>query len=178
MAREAGISSKTVRTYFDILESTYLGYRVQPWKRSKTRRMILTEKFYLFDVGVTNFLAHRRPMLGSLEFGKSFEHYVLMELKAYQAYRNPDMPISFWRSSTGQEVDFILGDKEVAIEVKGQKRVHDGDNRTLSALREDGPIKHALIVCLENQPRKLGKDTYVVPWKYFLEQLWAGEYGV
>lgn len=178
IAREAGISSKTVRTYFDILENTYLGYRIPPWKRSKTRRMILTEKFYLFDVGVTNFLAHRRPLLGSPEFGKSFEHYILMELKAYQAYKNPDLPIAFWRSSTGQEVDFILGEKDAAIEIKGHKRVHDGDNRALNALQEDGPVKHALIVCLETQPRKLGKNVWVLPWKTFLEKLWAGDFGV
>jgi uncharacterized protein len=178
VAREAGISAKTVRTYFDILEDTYLGYRIPPWKRSKTRRMILTEKFYFFDVGVTNFLAHRRPMLGSPEFGKSFEHFILMELKAYQAYRSPDLPINFWRSSTGQEVDFILGEKDVAIEIKASKRIHDGDHRNLTALQEDGLVKHSLIICLENQPRKLGKNIFVLPWKIFLEKLWAGDFGV
>lgn len=178
VAREAGISSKTVRTYFDILESTYLGYRVQPWKRSKTRRMILTEKFYLFDIGVANFLARRRPLLGSAEFGKSFEHYILMELKAYQAYRNPDMAITFWRSSTGQEVDFILGEKDAAIEIKGSKRVHDGDHRGLTALQEDGPVKQSMIVCLESQPRKMGKAIQVMPWKLFLEKLWGDEFNL
>jgi uncharacterized protein len=51
-----------------------------------------------------------------------------MELRAYQAYRDPELPISFWRTSTGHEVDFILGEKDVAVEVKGSKRVHDGDS--------------------------------------------------
>ncbi|MEK7879682.1 MAG: AAA family ATPase, partial [candidate division NC10 bacterium] len=87
VARETGVSHKVVRSYFDILEDTYLGFRVPPWTKSKTRRMILAEKFYLFDVGVANYLARRRPLVGSAEFGKSFEHYLLMELRAFQAYR-------------------------------------------------------------------------------------------
>lgn len=174
VAREAGISNRVVRTYFDILEETYLGFRVPPWRSSKNRRMILTEKFYLFDVGVTNYLARRRPLLGSAEFGKSFEQYILMEILAYKAYRSPDLPVTFWRTSTGQEVDFILGDKEVALEVKGGARVHVGDLAALNAIAEDGPVKNKIVVCLEAEPRKLDSGTRILPWQMFLEELWAG----
>jgi predicted AAA+ superfamily ATPase len=138
--------------------------------------MITTEKFYLFDVGVANYLSRRQPLLGSPEFGKAFEHYILMELKAYQAYRNPDMPITFWRTSTGREVDFILGEKELAVEIKGSSRVHEGDIRSLQALIEDGPIKRCCLVCLEKQPRTLTHNKIqVLPWQMFVEQLWDGE---
>lgn len=175
IARETGVSHKVIRTYFDILEDTYLGFRIPPWKKSKNRRMITTEKFYLFDVGVANYLSRRQPLLGSSEFGKAFEHYILMELKAYQAYRNPDMPITFWRTSTGREVDFILGEKELAVEIKGSSRVHEGDIRSLHALIEDGPIKRRCLVCLEKQPRNLTNNIQVLPWQMFIEQLWNGE---
>jgi uncharacterized protein len=174
IARETGVSHKVVRTYFDILEVTYLGFRIPPWKKSKDRRMIITEKCYLFDVGVANYLARRQPGIGSSEFGKAFEHYILMELKAYQAYRNPDMPITFWRTSTGREVDFIIGDKELAIEVKGSSRVHEGDIKSLKALLEDGPVKKSVIVCMEKQPRKLTTDIEAIPWEMFVKQLWEG----
>ncbi len=177
IARETGVSHKVVRTYFDILEDTYLGFRIPPWKKSKNRRMITTEKFYLFDVGVANYLARRQPKIGSQEFGKAFEHYILMELKAYQSYRNPDMPITFWRTSTGREVDFILGDKEVAIEIKGSSRIHEGDIGTLQALLEDGPVKKCFIVCLEKQPRQLTINIEAIPWQIFIERLWYGEFG-
>jgi len=118
IARETGVSHKVVRTYFDILEDTYLGFRIAPWKKTRNRRLITAEKFYIFDVGVTNYLARRQPKIGSAEFGKSFEHYILMELKSYQAYRDPDLPIAYWRTSTGKEVDFLLGDKDLAVEIK------------------------------------------------------------
>lgn len=175
VARETGVSHKVIRTYFDILEDTYLGFRIPPWKKSRNRRMITAEKFYLFDVGVANYLSRRQPLLGSPEFGKAFEHYILMELKAYQAYRNPDMPITFWRTSTGREVDFILGEKELAVEIKGSSRVHEGDIRSLHALAEDGPIKRRCLVCLEKHPRNLSGDIQVIPWQMFIEQLWNGE---
>jgi predicted AAA+ superfamily ATPase len=175
IARETGVSHKVIRTYFDILEDTYLGFRISPWKKSKNRRMISTEKFYLFDVGVANYLSRRQPLIGSFEFGKAFEHYILMELRAYQVYRNPDMPITFWRTSTGREVDFILGDKELAIEVKGSSRVHEGDIRSLQALIEDGPVKKRCLICLEKQPRSLANNIQVLPWQMFIEQLWGGK---
>lgn len=175
IARETGVSHKVIRTYFDILEDTYLGFRISPWKKSKNRRMISTEKFYLFYVGVANYLSRRQPLIGSFEFGKAFEHYILMELRAYQVYRNPDMPITFWRTSTGREVDFILGDKELAIEVKGSSRVHEGDIRSLQALIEDGPVKKRCLICLEKQPRSLANNIQVLPWQMFIEQLWGGK---
>ena len=172
IARETGVSHKVIRTYFDILEDTYLGFRIPPWKKSRNRRMIVTEKFYLFDVGVANYLARHKPRIGSPEFGKAFEHYILMELKAYQAYRKPDMPIAFWRTSTGREVDFILGDKDLAVEIKGSMRIHEGDIRSLQALLADGPLKKACIVSLERQPRQLTKNIEAIPWQIFVERLW------
>jgi predicted AAA+ superfamily ATPase len=102
IARETGVSAKVVRSYLEILEDTYLGFRVEPWTRARTRRVILTEKFYLFDVGVANFLARRTPRPGSPEFGKAFEHFILMELKAHQAYRQPDLDLRFWRTASGR----------------------------------------------------------------------------
>jgi uncharacterized protein len=138
--------------------------------------LITTEKFYLFDVGVANYLARRQPKIGSAEFGNAFEHFILMELKAYQAYRNPEMQISFWRTSTGGEVDFILGDKDMALEIKGSARIHEDDIRSMQALLEDGPVKKCCIVGLEKQPRYLTKDVEAIPWQMFIERLWHGEF--
>jgi predicted AAA+ superfamily ATPase len=173
-AQEVGVSHKVVRTYFDILEDTMLGFRIQPWKKSETRRLSKTAKFYLFDVGITNYLAKRNPEIGSSEFGKAFEQFIAMELRAYQHYRNPELDISFWRTSSGQEIDFILGNKEVAIEVKGSSHIDERHAKHLHAFMEEGPVKHALIVCLEKHPKKLG-SVEVLPWDIFLEKLWSGQ---
>lgn len=176
VSREAGVSAKVVRNYFQILEDTYLGFRIKPWIKSRDRRMIETEKFYLFDVGLANYLARRAPKMGTPEFGKAFEHFILMELTAYQAYRQPELAITFWRTSTNQEVDFLLNDKAVALEIKASRRVHDTDTTALQALHGDGPVGRSIIVCLETEPRQLSRSQVeVLPWKNFLEQLWAGD---
>lgn len=174
LGRETGVSAKVVLAYLDILEDTMLGLRLPPWTRSQGRRMIQTEKFYLFDVGVVNHLARRRPRLGSAEFGPSFEHLVLMELLNYRRYRSPDLDIRFWRTSTGYEVDFILGDMAAAVEVKGSARVHPGDLRGLRALQESHRVGHAVLVCLESQPRRLDPGIAILPWPVFVDQLWSG----
>jgi predicted AAA+ superfamily ATPase len=178
VARESGVSSKVVRSYFSILEDTYLGFRVAPWTKARDRRLIQTEKFFLFDVGVANLLARRHPAQGSADFGKAFEHFILMELKAYQAYRQPDMDLRFWRTASGYEVDAILGDVDVAIEIKGGNRVHDGDLRGLRALAEEHRVRRAVVVSLERQPRTVPTGIEVLPWKVFLDRLWAGDLGV
>jgi len=178
IARETGVSAKVVRSYLEILEDTYLGYRIAPWTKARTRRLILTEKFYLFDVGIANYLARRQPRIGSAEFGKAFEHFVLMELKAYQAYRRPEMDIRFWRTASGFEVDFVLGELDVAIEVKAGTRVHDGDLGGLRALAEEHRVRRAIVVSLERQPRTAPPGIEVLPWKTFLAQLWNGDLGV
>ena len=177
VAREAGVSAKVVRGYFQILEDTLLGFRLAPWVKSRRRRLIETEKFYLFDVGVSNYLSRRTPRAGTPEFGKAFEHYLLLELKAYQAYVNPELDIHYWRTSTGSEVDFLLGDMRVAIEVKAG-RVHEGDLRGLKALLSERRVKRAIIVSMESQRRRLQDAVEVLPWREFLGELWSGALGV
>jgi len=177
VARETGVSSKIVRSYFDILEDTMLGFKIVPWKSSKNRRLITAEKFYLFDTGIANYLSGRQPKEGTPEFGKSFEHFILMELKAYKSYRNPELDITYWRTSTGYEVDFILADKVAALEIKSGRMVFDKDLKSLKALREDGKIKHILVVSQEKHPRELD-GIRILPWQMFLEMLWNKEFDI
>ncbi len=175
VARETGVSAKVVRGYFEILEDTLLGSRLLPWKRARTRRLIQTEKFYFFDVGVANFLARRKPVAGTSEFGKCFEHYIFMEILNYRRYRAPDLDVAYWRTSAGQEVDFILGDMALAIECKAGTRVHDGDLGGLRTLAEEHRCKHRIVVCAEREPRRLQDGIEILPWKEFLDRLWAGD---
>jgi predicted AAA+ superfamily ATPase len=98
-----------------------------------------------------------------------------MELKAYQAYRNQELEISFWRTSSGLEVDFILGAMDVAIEVKGKRRVSTRDISPLRSLLTEHRVGRSFVVSLEDEPRTVTDGIVVVPWRQFLEQLWQGE---
>ena len=60
-----------------------------------------------------------------------------MELKSFQAYRKPGLILSYYRTITNREIDFILGDMEVAIEIKTSRIVHDHNARGLLILQDD-----------------------------------------
>jgi predicted AAA+ superfamily ATPase len=177
VARETGVSAKVVRSYFQILEDTLLGFRIQPWRKKKNRRLIETEKFYLFDIGLTNYLTQQQPKYGTPAFGKCFEHYILLELIAYQAYKNPELSIRYWRTSTGQEVDFILNDMALALEIKTSNRIHHQDLQSLKTLQEEQSVKKAILISFENESRQIsGIDC--LPWRTFLEKLWNQEFAL
>jgi uncharacterized protein len=175
ISRESGVSAKTVRAYIEILEDTMLGFRLPPWRKAKRHRLIETEKFYLFDVGIANFLARRTPRAGTPEFGNSFEQYILMELFAYRAYRDPEIHIAYWRTSTGFEVDFIVNNMELAIEVKSAPRIGAHHLRGLRALQAEFHPKRCFLICLEPEARQTDDGIEILPWNQFLEALWAGD---
>ena len=177
VARETGVSHRTVRTYFDILEDTYLGFRIPPWKKSRNRRMIVTEKFYLFDVGIANYLKKKEIKdLSGEDAGRSLEHFILMELIAYIEISDKDFEINYWRTKTGLEVDFILGEGDVAIEVKIKKEVHKQDIKGLIAFKEENPKCTCYVISQDPRPRKMTIENigeiFILPYKEFLDRLW------
>ncbi len=176
VARDCGVDAKTVREYYQILVDTLLGTMIPPFKRRQNRQVIgKAPKFYLFDVGVAGYLQGRQ-IAGSQgeSFGRALEHFVLMELLAHRSYADLNYPISFWRTKTGLEVDFVLGDGEVALEVKGASRVDSRDLRPLQAFIEEYGPRRAYFVCNEPARRQAG-EILVLPWREFLAELWRGE---
>ena len=176
IARDCGVNSKTVREYFQILCDTLLGYLIEPFKKRQSRQVIgKAPKFYFFDVGVAGIITKRTLVeeRGS-EFGRAFEHFILTEILAYRSYCSLDFNLHFWRTKTGLEVDFILGDAEVAIEVKGSPFVDSREFKSLRAFKDEFKVKQTFIVSNETSPR-LSDGIRVLPWKVFLEELWAGK---
>jgi predicted AAA+ superfamily ATPase len=176
IARDSGVDAKTVKEYYQILVDTLLGTFVEPWKKRQERQVIgKAPKFYLFDVGVAGALTGRRIVEQRGEaFGRALEHFLLMEILAHRAYRERDYGVHFWRTKTGLEVDFVLGDGEIAIEAKGTSRADPSDLRSLRAFAADNRPRRALLVCNERAPRKV-EDIDILPWREFLARLWAGE---
>ena len=177
VARDCGVSPKTVREYYQILDDTLLGFRLPPWRRTRKRRLIETEKYFLFDVGIVRALSGMRLVqAGTEEFGRAFEHFLIQEIRAYLAYRERDLPLSYWRTSTGLEVDLIVGPLDLAIEIKASAKIADGDARGLRALADDQKLKRAVIVGLGEHPRRLPDGIEIWPWHLFCQRLWDGEW--
>lgn len=181
IARDCGVSAKTVENYYQILIDTLLGYFLFPYRKKIKRDIISkTPKFYLFDVGVANYLAKRRVIeLRGTEAGKAFEHFIFMELIAYSGLNKKRTEMTYWRSKTNLEVDFIIGSGEIAIEVKISRSVHKQEIGGLIAFCEEHHPKKAIVVSCDAMPRllKMEKDIdiRIMPWEHFLKALWAGE---
>jgi len=175
IARDCGVDAKTVKEYFQILCDTLLGRLVSPYKKRQERRVISkAPKFYFFDVGVAGALTKRQIAEPRGEqFGRALEHLVFMELAAHASYRELGYDICFWRMKGGAEVDFVLGQGEVAIEVKGTSRVDDRDLRSLALFRETHRPRLSIVVCNEPAERVVN-DIRILPWQRFFDELWRG----
>ena len=175
IASECGLSVPTIKEYFQILEDTLIGRYLPAYREKPKRRVINAPKFYLFDVGITNYLLNRSKIeKGSELFGKAFEHFIYQEIYAHSRYSDVNYQIHYWRTTSQFEVDFVLGNHEVAIEVKASEQVNARHLKGLKAFSEEYEVKKLIVVSNDPSPRLMG-NIIVLPWKVFLEKLWAGE---
>jgi predicted AAA+ superfamily ATPase len=175
IASDAAVPSRTVQNYYRILEDTLLGYQLPPFRKTPTRKAVATAKFYFFDVGVAHALIGReevRPRTG--EYGRALEHLVFLELRAYLDYTRNRAGLTFWRTHTKHEVDFLVGDI-TAVEVKAKERVMDRDLRGLRALAEELPSLRKIVVSNELWRRTTDDQIEIYPIEEFLRELWSGK---
>lgn len=173
VANDAQVARTTVYEYFEILKDTLILYELPSWRKSRKRKPLSSSKYYLFDVGVAASLQQRLFKYGTPEFGQGFESWIHQELTAYRDYVSGE-PVSYWRSTSGFEVDFLLGD-HTAIEAKAKEHVSPNDLKSLMALAEEQRLKRYLCVTLEARPRTIGRVS-LLPWKEFLDALWSGNF--
>lgn len=172
---DSGVPPRTVREHFQLLQDTLLGAMLEPFSRTSKRKPVATAKFYLFDTGVANYLVRRRDVLpGSPEYGQALEHQVFLELRAFLSYRRLDEPLTFWRSRSGMEVDFVIGDR-IAIEVKASERVTARDLKGIRALAEEVALQRMIVVSREAAGWTTDDGVRVLPARDFFRQLWQGE---
>lgn len=176
IATECGISAPTVKEYFSILEETLIGYMIPAFTRNVKRRVIQSPKFYYFDVGIANFLLKRTALkLGSSEFGHAFEHFILQEIIAYIGYFKPMQNLSYWRTTSGYEVDAVIGNAVVAIEIKSAVEVQSHHTKGLKAFSEEFPEARLIMVSLDKYPRRMN-NVEIYPATQFLSMLWKGDF--
>ena len=175
IAADCGVSSPTVKEYFQILCDTMTGRFLQSYQKKPKRRVITAPKFYYFDIGVAGYLLKRGKVeFGSEAFGKAFEHFIYHEIYSYSHYSDKNYPISYWRTASQIEVDFIIGDHEIAIEVKSANMVNSRHLKGLKSFAEEYKVKQLIIVSTDPYPRKID-NIFILPWNIFLEKLWGGD---
>jgi len=153
-----------------------LGHELPPWRKKKKRRLIETAKFYLFDPGVVRALSgFRKIQEGTEEFGRYFEHFLIEEIRAFLSYREKNLSLAYWRTSTGMEVDLIVGNMDLAIEFKATSYADERRFKGLYALREDQKVNRLIVVSLDKKQRTTKDGIEIFPWQIFCEKLWNGD---
>jgi predicted AAA+ superfamily ATPase len=175
VAADCGVSATTIKEYFQILEDTMIGKFVPVYQKKAKRRVIKTPKFYFFDLGIVNHLLNRGKIeKGSDVFGHAFESFIYQELNAHKHYTGKEYLISYWRTASQLEIDFVLGNHEVAIEVKSSDKISSKHLNGLNAFMEEYDVKKAIVVCNEPLPRLIN-NIHVMPWQNFIQMLWDGK---
>ena len=154
VARECAVSAKVVEDYFSILEDLLIAVRVPVFTKRAKRRLIAHPKFFYFDAGVFQAIRPRGPLDAPEQIhGAALETLFLQQARALNDYRDLGYRLHYWRTSTGDEVDFVLyGEPGLrAFEVKMAHRVRPDDLRGLLRFREDFPRAKAHLLYLGNR---------------------------
>ena len=176
LSRDAAVARPTIQGYFEVLNDTLLGHWLPAWRPRAKVKEVQHPKFYLFDPGVVRALTRRlREPLEAAERGMLLETLVFHELRAQIAYSDCAGDLSYYRTPSGTEIDFIWmrASHAVGIEVKASARWRPEFNRALAELHSAGVIATAWGVYLGDQPLQAG-PVRVLPLPMFLAELAAG----
>ena len=176
IARECSVSVKTVQQYFQILEDTFLAFRVPAWTKSERRRLVSHPRYYFFDTGVTNALAHAlTDQLNPKVFGRRFEQFVICQLMTFIHYKRLDCQLYYWRTNHGAEVDLLLcaGNRiSCAVEIKSSQNIAGEQLGGLKSFMLDNPGIPAYVLGDRQNRRRLHDDITVINWdEFILEEL-------
>lgn len=174
IARECHLPVRTVQSYYEILEDTLVGLRLQPWRKSIRKRLTAHAKFYLFDLGVTNAL--NRRLTGHMDRhlqGRLFEQLIILETDRLIQYLKSEANIYYWRTNHGAEVDLLLerhGKIIAAFEIKSTPHIDGNHLSGLRAFREENKDVPCFVISTVQNTFEIDKIK-ILPWQKYLATL-------
>lgn len=176
IARDAAVARPTVQGHFEVLIDTLVGAWLPAWRARAKVKEVGHPKFYFFDPGVVRALSRRlREPLDGSDRGTLFETWMFHELRAHMAYSGSGGELSYWRTPSGSEVDFVWsrGRHAVGIEVKASPRWRSEYGRPMKELIRAGKIQRGFAV-YSGENALHDEELRVLPWANFLRELGRG----
>jgi len=176
IARECFVSIKTVQQYYQILEDTFLTVKLPAWTKSVRKRLVSHPRYYFFDAGVTNSLAHTlSDRLNPKIFGRRFEQFVICQIMAFIHYNRSDYQLYYWRTNHGAEVDVLIcrGNKIIfALEIKSSQNIVKENLIGLNSFMNDNPDVPVYVLGAQQKRRQLENKVTILNWdEFILEEL-------
>lgn len=174
-ASDVGIDAKTIRSYFTILEDTLIGYLLPAYHRSLRKKQRTHPKFYLFDTGVQRMLSgeiHLPLVPGTSAYGRSFEHFWIIELMRMSSYHQKDYTFSYFATHEN-EIDLVIerpGEPLLFIEIKAKEHIKPSDTYFLEKIVADVPKSKGICLCMEPYKRRQN-NILICPWQEVLTEL-------
>lgn len=174
LGRSLQIPHTTLKRYLSLLEMSFLFCPMQPWFKNMGKRLIKSEKTFLIDTALIEYVLHKDLESDPLIFGHILENYVAMDLVKQLSYKFLQLQLFHYRTTSGEEVDFILetpDGKIIGIEVKNSSQFSEKSVKGLSQLKEQFKDKFKIGVVLYQgtQILPIEPDIYAVPLAY----LWS-----
>lgn len=173
VARECQIARKSAEGYFAILEDLLLAFRLPVFSKRAKRHLSSHPKFYYFDAGVFRSIRPRGPLDAPAEIdGAALEGLVAQHLRAWIAYGGDHCDLYFWRTKSGNEVDFIVYGEDTffALEVKNASRINSKSLTGLLAFKEDYPQAQVCLLYRGKERIKI-RGILCLPCDEFLKNL-------
>lgn len=173
VSREAAVKRTTVDAYLSIVEDLLLGFRIQSFKIKNRKQTVESEKFYYFDIGVFKTLCPKGFLENKNQFkGQELEGLVAQNLLAWCHYQNKGLNVYFWRTQSGNEVDFIVYGPNLfwALEVKSAHSIKSEHLSSLKSFGDDYPTAKKIILYTGEQKKKI-ENIEVIPIFDFLKSL-------
>lgn len=163
IARDVNVDTKTVQSYFEILEDTLIGFLLPPFHRSIRKQQHQNPKFYFFDTGVKRSLDRtltQELVPGTYGFGKTFEHFIIIEAMRLNTYYAKDYKFSYIRTKDDAEIDLIIerpGLATVLVEIKSTDKIDERGTKIIETFIKD--FNNAEGICLSRDliPKKIGQ---------------------
>jgi hypothetical protein len=170
MARDAGLPQATAHRYLNLLDASHLLYRVPAYAVNRTKRLIKSPRLFFCDPGLATALAgahsHREMERAGIA-GAMLENLVLADLCTWREAGSPKPEILWWRTASGEEVDFVVerGERLVPIEVKASGRPRPGDIRHLHAFLDEyaGLATHGILLHTGTRAERLSQRVWAIP---------------
>ena len=163
LGRDVALPQSTVHRYLNLLETSYLLVRLPPYAVNRTKRLIKSPKLYWGDTGVAMHLAQEEEPRG-----EHLENLVLQDLLAWRDARLGQAEILYWRTTVGEEVDFVIeaGDRLLPVEVKATRRPRLRDAANLRTFRSEygDRARAGLLLHAGTALEWIAPDVLAAPW--------------
>jgi len=164
LGRDVALSQATVHRWLNLLEASYLLVRLPAYAVNRTKRLIKAPKLYWGDTGVALHLSEQQ----SSPTGAHLENLVLHDLLAWRDARADGAEIGYWRTASGEEVDFVIeaGGKLLPIEVKATTRPRLAEAAHLRSFRAEygAKARAGLLLHAGQGIEWLAPDVLAAPW--------------